>query len=143
MICIKCFHEKTIIINSRGRKKYPTTWRRHLCPQCNNTFTTHEGPVLEQYSVITSSGEIAPFSVSKLILSIARSFQHDTRAAEFDSYHIAQTIQMSLFPKMTEGKPLPASYIVAMIVKVLERYDPIAALQYRAQHGLGISRRRK
>ena len=40
MFCIKCFHAKTNVVNSRPKKKNPTVWRRRKCASCNYTFTT-------------------------------------------------------------------------------------------------------
>lgn len=140
MICIKCFHAKTTIANSRGHKRQPLTWRRHTCPRCHTTFTTHEQPVLEQAQVLNMSGKVVPFNLGRLTISIARSFQHDVTAGKHSSYSLAQTVQQTLTPQLAAERPLTTSNIAAATLTVLERYDRAAALQYAAQHGLAIPR---
>ena len=81
MICINCFHEKTKIVNSRQNKKYPIVWRRHYCPNCQQSFTTYEQPANETLQVTDNSLK-TPFNLGKLIVSIAKSFQHDEDKAD-------------------------------------------------------------
>ena len=69
MICIKCFHEKTHVTNSRQNKKYPITWRRHICDQCGYSFTTYEKPAISL--VVTSQdGKKNNFSIGNIFGNI-------------------------------------------------------------------------
>ena len=139
MICIKCLHTKTKVINSRQHTQQPKTWRRRRCPHCQTIFTTYELPTLETYLVKDQHGTQRPFRLGKIALSIAKSFQHDQQAAAYDSYELAQTIQTYLV--VHYHQPTPADISQATHT-VLQRYDPVAALQYAARHGLVTSRRR-
>ena len=141
MICIKCFHEKTHVTNSRQNKKYPTTWRRHMCDQCGYSFTTYEKPVISLV-VISQDGEKNNFSIGKLILSIARSFNHNEKLAGSYSYDLANTIQDKL--THLQNKPtISSQYIAEITHSTLQNFDQIAALQYAAQHNLIISQRKR
>ena len=89
MICVNCFHEKTKVTNSRPHKKTAGTWRRRQCLKntCGITFTTYEKPALDEsiaihYGSGNDANTIAPFSLSKLTLSIAASFTHDAVARQ-------------------------------------------------------------
>ena len=141
MICIKCFHEKTHVTNSRQNKKYPTTWRRHICDQCGYSFTTYEKPVIDLI-VISQNGKKNNFSIGKLMLSIARSFNHDDRLAASYSYDLANTIQDKLTLLQNEHTISP-QYIAKITYSILQNFDQIAALQYAAQHNLITPQRKK
>ena len=141
MICIKCFHGKTHVANSRQNKKYPTTWRRHICDQCGYSFTTYEKPAISLV-VISQDGEKNNFSIGKLILSIARSFNHDKKAADFYSYYLANTVQDKLL--LLQNKHTISTQDIAKIThSTLQNFDQIAALQYAAQHNLITSQRKR
>lgn len=83
-----------------------------------------------------------PFNLGKLILSISHSFQHNTQAAQYDSLNLAQTVQQRLMQTYTDSQHITSQNIAHMVHQVLHRYDPVAALQYAAQHQLIVSRRR-
>ena len=141
MICIKCFHGKTHVTNSRQNKRYPTTWRRHMCDQCGYSFTTYEKPVISLV-VISQDGEKNNFSIGKLILSIARSFNHNEKLAGSYSYDLANTIQDKLIH--LQNKPaISSQYIAEIVHSTLQNFDQIAALQYAAQHNLIVSQRKR
>lgn len=140
MICINCFHIKTKVTNSRPHKKSPGTWRRRQClnTACGITFTTYEKPALDESILIhygsgASSKTSVPFSLSKLTLSIAASYTHDTAARQLHSLPLAETVEQLL---ISEVKQPSADDIAATTHQVLKRFDELAALQYAAGHGL-------
>ena len=139
MICINCFHNKTRVINSRKHKKYPQLWRRRSCDNCHGTFTTYEYPSIDDIPVVKKTTE-EPFNIGRLTLSIAKSLQHNDHSAKYDSFHLAQTVQRNLLIKNMAKIPVDA--ITKEAHTVLSRYDPVAAIQYAAQHKLLISKRR-
>lgn len=139
MICVNCFHAKTKVTNSRPHKKTAGTWRRRQClnPTCAITFTTYEKPALdESIAVHYGSGDArtsAPFSLSKLTLSIAASFTHDTASRQLHSLPLAETVEQLL---ISQVRTPSADDIAATTHQVLKRFDELAALQYAAGHGL-------
>lgn len=139
MICINCFHGKTSVLNSRRNKASPVVWRRRKCQACNKIFTSYETPALDSSMVLQRDNTSTPFSIGKLIISIANSFKHDKHGAEYDSYDLAKTAEQSL---LSSGKPLSADDITAITHDILRRFDPVAAIQYAAQHDLVILKRR-
>ena len=111
-----------------------------MCDQCGYSFTTYEKPVISL--VVTSQdGEKNNFSIGKLILSIARSFNHNEKLASSYSYDLANTIQDKL---ILQNKPAISSQHIAEIThSILQNFDQIAALQYAAQHNLIVSQRKR
>lgn len=142
MICVNCFHGKTKVSNSRPHKKTAGTWRRRQClnPDCNITFTTYEKPALDDSIVVhygngagADNAVSAPFSLSKLTLSIAASFTHDPTARQLHSLPLAETVEQLLISQVRQPS---ADDIAATTHQVLKRFDELAALQYAAGHGL-------
>lgn len=138
MICVNCFHGKTKVTNSRPHKKQSGTWRRRQCESCRTTFTTYERPALDESTMIHYPGgdtnsTKAPFSLSKLTLSIAASFGHDTTARQLHSLPLAETVEQLL---ITQVKQPSVDDILAVTHQVLKRFDEVAALQYAASHRL-------
>ena len=138
MICVNCFHGKTKVTNSRPHKKQSGTWRRRQCESCQTTFTTYEKAALDEAVLIHYQGGAgnaltAPFSLSKLTLSIAGCFTHDPMARQLHSLPLAETVEQLL---ITQVRQPSADDIAATTHQVLKRFDELAALQYAASHGL-------
>ena len=95
MICINCFHVKTKVVNSRPHTK-PSVWRRRKCNRCQAVFTTYEKPSLDDRPILQNNSQADVFNIGRLIISISRSFQHDTKAAKYASLHLAETVESKL-----------------------------------------------
>lgn len=135
MICINCFHAKTNVTNSRPHKKSSGIWRRRKCPACETVFTTYERASLDDQTKIhyPSSGTVAPFSLSKLCLSIAASFSHDQTTRQLHSLSLAETVEQLLINQVQAPS---VDDIAATAHQVLKRFDEVAALHYAVSHGL-------
>lgn len=138
---------KTKVTNSRPHKKTAGTWRRRHCqnPTCGITFTTYEKPALDEsiavhYGHDNDSKTSAPFSLSKLTLSIAGSFSHDQAARQLHSLPLAETVEQLLISQVQQPS---ADDIAATTHQVLKRFDELAALQYAATHGLVATTRKR
>lgn len=142
MLCINSsINEQTKVINSRASKKSPVVWRRRQGVTTKITFTTYERPSLAENSVINRPDGITDtFNLGKLILSIAASFSHNTRAAQYDSLWLAQTIEEALSMSV---EPLNPDLIAHTTHKTLKRFDELAAIQYAAKHHLISNVRRR
>jgi transcriptional regulator NrdR family protein len=105
-------------------------------------FSSYERPSTDSLRVKTkSAGSTTPLSVSKLTLSIAKSFSHNSQAAEFNSMSLAQTVEIRL---LNLNKTLLTSDEIAdQTYLTLKRYDELAAVQYAAQHQLITTVRRR
>ena len=141
MFCVNCFHKKTQVTNSRPHKKSPSVWRRRRCPRCDAIFTTIERPSLADNRPISlPGGATDTFNVGKLTLSIAASFAHSSRRAEYDSLWLAQTVEDTL---STEYTVITPDDITAVTHQALRQFDELAAVQYAAKHRLISTVRRR
>lgn len=140
MFCINCFYPSTQVANSRPNKKQPLVWRRRHCTKCGATFTTSERPSLAHNQQVHTSTESVPFNLGRLIVSLARAFQHDQVRGNMEALDLALTIQTEL---ATELQTITSEDIAAVAHQVLKRYDELAAMQYAAQHQLIASTRRR
>lgn len=132
MICVKCRHSKTTVVNSRSRANLALTWRRHECPQCHVVFTTEERPSAQNVLNIATSAGNEPFSISRLTVSIAAAFQHNPMYGKTVAYDIARTIELKLLSPQTQ-QCTPAT-IASIAATTLENFESQAATIYRAQH---------
>lgn len=141
MFCIKCFHKKTQVINSRPHKKQPSVWRRRQCPQCQTIFTTRERPSLGENTFVSlQNGTKRPFNLGKLTISIWGAFSHQPTKATYDALWLAESIEEHL---STEYAVITPEDIAAVTHQTLKRYDELAAVQYAAKHHLIVSVKRR
>lgn len=141
MICINSSNEPTKVVNSRASKKVPVVWRRRLGLYSGITFTTYERPALaENKPVVLPNGSKDTFNLGKLLLSIASSFSHNEKSAQYDSLWLAQTIEDKL---SMEADLLTPERIAQTTHDTLKRFDELAAVQYAARHQLISNVRRR
>lgn len=136
MICIKCSND-TKVTNSRPHKKTPSVWRRRECKACGATFTTSEVVADEsyQFTVKGSDGSALPFSLPRLMLSIAPTLSHRTRANIPDeSYWLAQTIAQTIQAGATDAVSISA--LTEQTYETVSLFDATAGIQYGARHGM-------
>lgn len=89
--------------------------------------------------ILQRDNSTLPFNIGKLIVSVANSFQHNKQSADLDSYFICQTIETKL---LMQSKELSSDDIAAITHQTLKSFDPVAAIQYAAQHDLITLKRR-
>lgn len=131
MFCIKCYSQKTQVVNSRAKKKSPAIWRRRKCLVCNHIFTTTEAPELTyNKKVIHPDGSVDDFNIGRLTISIAQSFAHKPNLGRDTAYYLAETVKTAL---ATEDS-LNRVKIASTTHVVLKNYDHLAAVQYAAIH---------
>jgi transcriptional regulator NrdR family protein len=141
MFCINCFHKNTAVVNSRPNKKQPHIWRRRKCSDCGHTFTTYERPSLSDNTPVQlDNGTQDRFNLGRLVLSIAKAFNHSPSQAKNNALWLAQTVEDTL---SVERQHITPEDITATTHQVLKRYDEMGAMQYAIQHNLIVSTRRR
>lgn len=141
MFCINCFHSDTKVSNTRPHKKQPNVWRRRRCPNCGILFTTYERPSLaDNKKIILPTSKTEAFNLGKLIQSIAKAFAHSPHHAQYSSLWLAMSVEDTL---STQRETITTEDIAAITHDILKRYDPLAAMQYAAQHKLIVSSRQR
>lgn len=142
MLCPICQRPSTDVVNSRPHKKRSSVWRRRNCSSCDTTFTTTESPRIE-WRVRYDTGSVAPLNKGILIVSIARSFQHDPHAGAEAASDLADTIIDTCTEHVDDTQLLPASKLAALTHRALEHFDYNAGLAYAIQHNLSIARKKR
>ena len=130
MICIKCFHGKTSVVNSRPHKKAPSIWRRRQCAHCHAVFTTIETPELNGGLTIDQR----PLSMPRLTVTLAGYLTHHGEDAADDAAWLATTIVHTLWANRQTSTT--RQEFTSTVHTVLERYDAAAGLRYATEHNL-------
>ncbi len=134
MFCIKCHSSNTKVTNSRPHKKRASIWRRRQCLICKATFTTLETVSTDgMLSVTNSKGAISPFSISRLLISIAPLLSEQSSAPD-DAYWLAITTYEKA---LAIGEPqVHTNELAGIAFGAIERFDSTAALKYALDHRL-------
>lgn len=134
MFCIKCHSENTKVTNSRPHKKRASIWRRRQCLICKTTFTTLETVSTDGIlSVTDSEGAVSPFSISRLLISIAPLLSEQSSAPD-DAYWLAITTYEKA---LAVGEPqIRTNELASIAFGAIERFDSTAALKYALDHKL-------
>ena len=110
-------------------------WRRRVCINCDNIFTTIEKIDLERSMVVKAKDEtINPFIREKLLISISKSLGHRVDYVN-DAIALTNTIIAKL---QTDYKTplLTRNNIIIVSEKVLKNFDSVATVHYKAYHKL-------
>lgn len=101
---------------------------------CAAVFTTQEQPDLSTAFVVVSRyspTELKPFRQEVLFLSVLQACGHRKQAIE-DAIELTKTIVAAL---PLSGKEAVSTVSIAQTtLKVLSRFDPVAATYYKAYH---------
>lgn len=141
MISLNSSDTSTTVVNSRPSKKSPIVWRRRKGVPSGQIFTTYERISLAEVKpIMLPNGNQATFNLGKLLISVAKSFSHNTHAAEYESLWLAQTVEAKL---CMSSDTLTPSSIAQETYQTLKRFDAIAAINYGAKHGIISTVRRR
>ena len=132
MVCIYC-GGKTHITNSRRQRRSNTTWRRHHCTLCDTVFTSIEAADYSKHITVRSShNDETAFSRDRLLLSLHKSLQHRPNPLS-DAIGLCETVVNNVGQQSKQGI-LQSSDIRTTVIKILQRFDKLAAQYYSALH---------
>lgn len=131
MICIYCGNE-TQVFNSRHQKRLNQVWRRRRCTVCQAVFTTIEAPDTSQTVSVRRNGRLEPFSREAILFTLYDSLRH-RKTATSDATALTGTAVSLLYTLVTDAV-LEREQIVETVASVLERFDKVAAVHYKAFH---------
>jgi transcriptional repressor NrdR len=132
MDCYICGYD-TKVVNSRHQTRLNQVWRRRLCDNCKNIFTTVEKIDLERsMSVKSNTGSINPFLREKLLISINSSLGHRKNHVN-EAVAITDTIINKLQNKYKDSL-LDLDKIISTTKEVLKNFDTTAEVYYSAYH---------
>lgn len=134
MVCPFC-SSPTDVTNSRPQRRNNHVWRRRVCAQCGNTFTTIERPELPGLLMVTGpkgGRKLEPFNRDRLFIAVYESCKH--RA---DSLSVAGSLTQTITNFLLAGQQdgiISRAEIIERTHQVLNRFDPTAATVYAAYH---------
>jgi len=132
MVCIYC-EGPTRVSNSRPQKRLQQVWRRRQCGRCGAVFTTNEATDLSGSWVVRSAqGRPEPFSRDTLLVSVLRAVGHREQPVP-DAGALTATIISKLL-RATRSAEISPTQIASTTLETLQRFDDVAAVQYRAYH---------
>lgn len=135
MVCIYCGND-TQVINSRLQKRSNATWRRRRCLECKNVFSTIERVDLAQALRIELTGsKLTPFDRDVLFTSIYDSLKHRDHPIQ-DASELTNTVISTLVK--SRQAVFSRQEVIEATLKVLERFDNAASVQYSAFHKVSI-----
>ncbi|MEZ6330556.1 MAG: ATP cone domain-containing protein [Candidatus Saccharimonadales bacterium] len=129
MVCIYCGH-KTVVANSRSKKKNAVVWRRRLCTHCGAITTTFEEYDYSTALVVKKrSGALQAFQKDKLLLSIAKATEHRQGSTQ-----AASELTTTIISRILKQKPIQTTIlskdISSVASLVLKHYDAASAVKY-------------
>lgn len=129
MKCPYC-SKSTKITNSRKTSQGFEKWRRHSCVSCGNIFTTIESIDPETaLFVIKKSGDVEPFTNSKILISVYKALDHRSDA-QIMAEKLTKNIIVKLLP--TPSKKIPTTLIYEKVINTLKNFDPVGAVKYQS-----------
>ena len=140
MICVYCGHKSTDVTNSRPHSGSSGVWRRRQCGSCKRSFTTDE--VARNITKVIQNdtrAHSANLSMSRLTISIWKSFQHDPDQGSIVAGDLAQTVISALTPATT----VTPQEVAETTYQTIRRYDESAGMAYALQHHLLTSVKRR
>ncbi len=134
MKCIYCGGD-TEVTNSRPQKRTNAIWRRRLCKNCGNIFTTHElADFSGSWAFLDKNGHIQPFVQEKLFISLYDALRHRDTALN-DASALTGTVLNKLLKGISHAT-IEREQLIVVTAEVLNNFDSVAAVSYRAFHKL-------
>lgn len=130
MNCPFCNHHQTQVYNSRHSRGQTHVWRRRRCKQCENPFTTYEGPDFEFLKIRDETGNIQPYRRLKLQTSLWQAFGNDEEALDTVEA-LTYTIESHLLSAGVQE--FNRRQLSQTVLETLKRYDAAAFLRYLSQ----------
>ncbi len=125
MICPKCHHEDSKVIDSRTSGD--TIRRRRECLKCGERFTTHERLEVRIPWIVKKDGRREPFAREKVLHGIAlacRKRPIDAVAMEDAVRSVEQQLE-----NIREAE-VPSTVIGELVMKVLRDVDEVAYVRF-------------
>ena len=132
MICPKCTHDNTKVLDSRDTKKGKAIRRRRRCEDCDYRFSTiEEVRVLDLY-VEKRNGRVVPFDESRLEDGVRKSFNK----RNINEDKIQKITQQALEEVLKVDKnPISSKKLGKIVLKTLKKNDEAAYICYWAMYG--------
>jgi|WetSurMetagenome_2_1015567.scaffolds.fasta_scaffold70102_3 transcriptional repressor NrdR len=134
MNCPFCGSEKVKVTNTRLTRQQTETWRRRLCIDCHEAFTTYEKIDLSYLKVKKNDGRIVYYSRAKLYSGIYHSTMNLKKVDRGDMGALAEEITNQVENKILKlrTKMVTTAQIFEIVSEILKKDDPAIFLHYLA-----------
>lgn len=126
MICPKCKHKNTRVIDSRDANEGRTIRRRRECEKCSHRFTTFEQAETANFLVVKKDGSREAYDRTKVERGIWRACEKRPVTEELIS---------GMLDKLEEiwsgrGKEVPADIIGRDVMHALKEIDEVSYIRF-------------
>jgi len=126
MICPKCKHQDTSVVDSRETEEGKEIRRRRECDKCGYRFTTYEVPEKASFIVIKKDGSRERYDRSK----VERGIWIACEKRQVTQDQISKVIDRIEEDLANMGKEIPSSSIGEAIMKALKKIDEVAYIRF-------------
>ncbi len=126
MICPKCKHEDTRVLDSRETNAGKEIRRRRECIKCNHRFTTFERIELTDFLVIKKDNSRESYSHAKLINGIWKACIRRPVTQE----QIINMLEILEEKWAAHGKEISSIIIGEDVLKALKELDKVAYIRF-------------
>ena len=126
MICPKCEHHDTKVIDSRDTMEGKAIRRRRECLKCNYRFTTFENIETANFIVIKKDGVREQYNREKLEIGIWKSCEK----RPITQAQIKDMLDMLEEKWLTIGKEVPSESIGEGVMEALKKIDEVAYIRF-------------
>ncbi len=126
MICPKCEHNGTRVLDSRETDGHKAIRRRRECEECKNRFTTFERMETTNFVVVKRDGTRENYRRDKLISGIWKACEK-RKVTEDQVNRVINALEEE-WSKM--GKEIPSKMIGEGIMNALREIDEVAYIRF-------------
>lgn len=128
VLCPKCGHKGSRVLESRGSEGGASVRRRRQCSSCEHRFTTYERYELQALFVRKRDGSRQPFDRAKLLGGLERA----SHKRPVPSEAIGNLVGRIESAALHSGGEISAARIGEMCLTGLRQIDQVAYLQFAA-----------
>ena len=128
MLCPRCKHKNSKVLESRGVQEDQAIRRRRECLSCRFRFSTYEQVEILDLAVIKRDGRQEPYAFEKLYGGLLKALERRDET-EKDLRRFAESIERDIHKKSKAGL-IRSSEIGGIIMKRLKRKDPVAYVRF-------------
>ncbi len=126
MLCPKCQHNNTRVLDSRETDGHKAVRRRRICEECEHRFTTFERPEVNKFIVVKKDGTREAYEREKVEKGIWRACEK-RKVTEDQVTSIINRLEESW---SSFGKEVPSKMIGEGIMDALRELDEVAYIRF-------------
>lgn len=126
MLCPKCKHDDTRVLDSRDTNEQKEIRRRRACNKCNFRFTTFERAEFTNFLVIKKDQSREPYNREKLEKGIWKACEKRPITVE----QISGMLDRLEEKWANQGKEIPSKTIGEDIMNALREIDEVAYIRF-------------